>query len=112
VVSAQMSEQVTAFREAVPVIRHHHERWDGTGYPNGLKGEDISLLARILAVADGFEAMTSERPYRRARTEEEALAELEKGTGTQWDPEVVTVFLKLRKPPTKRKGKGKSKRRK
>ncbi len=112
VVSANVAEQVTAFQAAVPVIRHHHERWDGTGYPDGLKGEEIPLLARILAVADGFEAMTSERPYRRARTEEEALAELEKGTGTQWDPEVVKVFLKLRKPPTKRKGKGKRKRRK
>jgi len=112
VVSAEMSEQVTAFREAVPVIRHHHERWDGSGYPDGLKGEDIPLMARILAVADGFEAMTSERPYRSARTDEEALAELQKGAGTQWDPGVVKVFFKLRKPPTKRKGKGKRKGRK
>ena len=111
-VSANVAQQVTAFEAAVPVIRHHHERWDGTGYPDGLKGEDIPLLARILAVADGFQAMTSERPYRRARTEEEALAELENGAGTQWDPEVVKLFLKLRKPPTERKGKGKRKRRK
>jgi len=108
-VSANVAQQVTAFQVAVPVIRHHHERWDGTGYPDGLKGDDIPLLARILAVADGFEAMTSERPYRRARTEEEALEELQKGAGTQWDPEVVKVFLKLQKPPTKRKGKGKRK---
>jgi len=108
-VSANVAQQVTAFAAAVPAIRHHHERWDGTGYPDGLKGDDIPLLARILAVADGFQAMTSERPYRRARTEEETLAELQKGAGTQWDPEVVKVFLKLRKPPTKRKGKGKRK---
>jgi PAS domain S-box-containing protein len=108
-VSANVAGQVTAFQVAVPVIRHHHERWDGTGYPDRLKGDDIPLLARILAVADGFEAMTSERPYRRARTEEEALEELHKGAGTQWDPEVVKVFLKLRKPPTKRKGKGERK---
>jgi len=107
VVSAQTAERVAAFKDAVPVIRHHHERWDGTGYPDGLEGEDIPLLARILAVADGFEAMTSERPYRRARTEEEALAELEKGAGTQWDPEVVKVFLRFRKPPPKRKSKRK-----
>jgi len=111
-VSANVAQQVTAFEAAVPVIRHHHERWDGTGYPDGLKGDDIPLLARILAVADGFQAMASERPYRRARTEEEALAELQKGAGTQWDPEVVKVFLKLRKPPAKRKGKGKKKRKK
>ena len=112
IVSAQTAERVAAFRDAVPVIRHHHERWDGTGYPDGLKGGDIPLLARILAVADGFQAMTSERPYRRARTEEEALAELERGAATQWDSAVVKVFLKLRKPPTKRKGKAKRKRRK
>ena len=111
-VSAAVAQQVTAFQVAVPVIRHHHERWDGTGYPNGLKGDDIPLLARILAVADGFQAMTSERPYRRARTEAEALEELHKGAGTQWDPEVVKVFLKLQKPPTKRKGKGERKSRK
>jgi len=103
-VSAKVAQQVTAFEAAVPVIRHHHERWDGTGYPEGLKGEDIPLLARILAVADGFEAMISERPYRRARTEEEALAELEKGAGTQWDPEVVKAFLRVRKRPAKGKG--------
>ena len=112
VVSAQTAERVAAFKDAVPIIRHHHERWDGSGYPDGLKGEGIPPLARILAVADGFEAMTSARPYRGARTEGEALAELEKGAGTQWDPEVVKVFLKLRKPPTKRKRKGKRKRRK
>jgi len=112
IVSAQTAERVIAFKDAVPVIRHHHERCDGTGYPDGLKGDDIPLLARILAVADGFQAMISERPYRRARTEEEALAELQKGAGTQWDPEVVKVFLKLRKPPTRRKGKGKRKRKK
>lgn len=105
-VSANVAQQVTAFAGAVPIIRHHHERWDGTGYPDRLKGDDIPLLARILAVADGFQAMTSERPYRRARTEDEALTELKEGAGTQWDPEVVKVFLRLKKPPTKRKGKG------
>jgi len=111
-VSANVAQQVTAFQVAVPVIRHHHERWDGRGYPDGLQEGDIPLLARILAVADGFQAMTSERPYRRARSEEEALAELEKGAGTQWDPEVVKIFLKLRKPPAKQKSMDKRKRRK
>ncbi|MFQ5886865.1 MAG: HD-GYP domain-containing protein, partial [Anaerolineae bacterium] len=79
----------------VPIIRHHHERYDGQSYPDGLKGKKIPLGARILAVADGFEAMTAERPYRRALTEEEALAELEKGAGIQWDPKVVEVFVKI-----------------
>jgi len=95
VVSAQTAERVAAFEDAVPAIRHHHERWDGTGYPDGLKGEEIPLLARILAVADGYDAMTSERPYRRALTEEEVLAELEEGAGTQWDSQVVDVLVKM-----------------
>ncbi|OGO04124.1 MAG: hypothetical protein A2Y60_04250 [Chloroflexi bacterium RBG_13_54_9] len=98
-VSAQTADRVAAFKKAVPVIRHHHEHWDGSGYPDGLKGKDIPLLARILTVADGFEAMTSERPYRRALTEEEARSELENCAGTQWDPEVVRVFLESLKTP-------------
>jgi len=93
-IAAEIVGKIEALAHLVPSIRHHHERWDGTGYPDGLKGKEIPLGARILAVADGFEAMTSERPYRRARTEEEALAELEKGAGTQWDPQVVEVFVK------------------
>jgi len=93
--SAEIAERVTAFGDAVPVIRHHHEWYDGNGYPDGLKGEEMPLLARILAVADGFEAMTSERPYRRAWTEEKALAELKKGAGSQWDPNVVEAFVKI-----------------
>ncbi len=95
VVSAQTSEGVEAFKAAVPVIRHHHERWDGTGYPSGLKGEGIPHLARILAVADSLDAMLSERPYRRQRSQEEAIKELEKCNGSQWDPKVVQVALKL-----------------
>jgi PAS domain S-box-containing protein len=95
VIAADIVGRIEALTHLVPIIRHHHERWDGDGYPNGLKGDDIPLLARILAVADGFEAMTAERPYRRARTEEEALAELEKGAGSQWDSQVVEVFVKI-----------------
>jgi len=75
------------------VIRHHHERWDGKGYPDGLAGEDIPRLARILAVADAFDAMTSERPYRSARSAREAIEELRRGAGTQFEPAVVTAFL-------------------
>jgi putative nucleotidyltransferase with HDIG domain len=75
-----------------PIVRHHHERWDGGGYPAGLKGEEIPLLARVLSVADAFEAMTSDRPYRSARTIEEALEELVRCSGTQFDPRVVQAF--------------------
>ncbi len=95
VISAEIVGKIEALAHLVPDIRHHHEWYDGNGYPDGLKGEEIPLLARILAVADGFEAMTSERPYRMARTEEEALAELQKGVGSQWDPQMVEVFLKI-----------------
>ncbi|MCQ9208857.1 MAG: response regulator, partial [Omnitrophica bacterium] len=75
------------------MIRHHHERYDGKGYPDHLKGEDIPLYARILAVADAYEAMTSERAYRRALTPIEALTELERCSGTQFDSKVVEVFV-------------------
>ena len=75
------------------IIRHHHERVDGTGYPDGLSGEQIPLLSRILAIADAFDAMTSDRPYRRAMTEDQALSQLEEGAGTQFDSELVEIFL-------------------
>lgn len=75
-----------------PNVRHHHEHWDGSGYPDSLAGEDIPLLARILSVADSHEAMISDRPYRRGRTADEALAELRRCAGTQFDAEVVSVF--------------------
>ncbi len=72
----------------------HHERWDGGGYPRGLKGEEIPLIARIICVADAFAAMTSERPYRKAMSEEEAFKELQRHKGTQFDPAIVDVCLK------------------
>jgi diguanylate cyclase (GGDEF)-like protein len=77
----------------VSSILHHHERWDGGGYPDGLKGEEIPIGARILAVADSFEAMTSARPYRRAFSREEVVKELRQGAGTQFDPYLVEVFI-------------------
>jgi HD-GYP domain-containing protein (c-di-GMP phosphodiesterase class II) len=82
--------------EILRVVRHHHERYDGTGYPNRLSGEQIPLGARILAVADTYDAMTSERPYRKAMSAEAACAEIERGKGTQFDPEVADAFLKSR----------------
>ena len=78
-----------------PYILCHHERWDGTGYPQGLQGESIPLLSRILAVADAYDAMTSDRPYSKAMSEEDAVAEIVKGSGTQFDPEVVKLFLEV-----------------
>jgi len=74
-------------------ILHHHERWDGSGYPEGLKGEEIPVEARILAIADSFEAMSSARPYRPALPPEEVLKELRRGAGLQFDPELVEVFI-------------------
>jgi HD-GYP domain-containing protein (c-di-GMP phosphodiesterase class II) len=80
----------------VPIVRSHHERWDGRGYPDGLAGENISRLARIVAVADTFDAMTSDRPYRTGMAMEIALAELKKHSGSQFDPECVDAFVDIR----------------
>jgi HD-GYP domain-containing protein (c-di-GMP phosphodiesterase class II)/uncharacterized membrane-anchored protein YhcB (DUF1043 family) len=82
-------------KEEAILIRHHHERHDGSGYPDGVKGFDIELGARILAVADAFDAMTTDRPYRKALPVEEALLELERNKGTQFDPEIVTCLHEL-----------------
>jgi len=79
--------------EVPELIAAHHERFDGKGYPKGLAGADIPLLARILAVADAYSAMISDRPYRRALTKEEALAELRREAGTHFDPGVVAAFI-------------------
>jgi HD-GYP domain-containing protein (c-di-GMP phosphodiesterase class II) len=84
---------VTTLREAIPYVLYHHERWDGTGYPSGKAGEEIPVEARVLAIADAFDAMTSDRPYRSALTHEEALAEVERCAGTQFDPKIARVFL-------------------
>ena len=79
------------------VIHYHHERWDGTGYPEGLKDGNIPLLARIFAVADAYDAMISDRPYQKARSHEEAVEEIKRNSGTQFDPMVVEAFLKISK---------------
>lgn len=79
--------------QIIPAVLSHHERWDGAGYPNGLTGEQIPMMARIMAVADAFDAMTSDRPYRKAMTVEAALVELRVGAGKQFDPDLVEVFI-------------------
>jgi HD-GYP domain-containing protein (c-di-GMP phosphodiesterase class II) len=90
---ADLIEQVPALKPIVPAILHHHERFDGRGYPGNLRGAQIPLEARILSVADSFMAMIEDRPYSPAMSEDEACRELERCAGTQFDPEVVTAFV-------------------
>lgn len=89
---ADIIQPVRSLRQVVPVVLHHHERYDGTGYPGHLKADQIPLLARILSVADAFDAMTTERPYQPAKDIPEALAELKRCAGAQFDPWVVDAF--------------------
>ena len=88
-------EQAAALKDAVPIILHHHERYSGHGYPFGLRGNDIPLGARIVAVADAYDAMTHDRPYKRAMTHDDAIKELRRHAGTQFDPEIVALFCDL-----------------
>lgn len=83
------------YSELAQLVLNHHERWDGTGYPNKLKGEAISLEARIIAVADAYDAVTSKRSYREALSKEEAIEELQRGSGKQFDPAILDVFIRL-----------------
>ncbi len=94
---AEIVEKIHSLNKVVGGILYHHEKMDGTGYPNGLKGEEIPLFARIIAVADTFDAMTTDRPYRKALSREDSIAELKRMSGTQFDPKIVEAFLsKLR----------------
>jgi hypothetical protein len=88
-------EQAAALKDAVPIILHHHERYSGHGYPFGLRGNDIPLGARIVAIADAYDAMTNDRPYKRAISHEAAINELRRHAGTQFDPELVALFCDL-----------------
>ena len=92
----EICRHLKSLAPVLPIIRHHHERWDGSGYPDGLAGEQISLLARILQVADIYDALISPRPYKRAYTPKEALALMQEETERGWrDPEIVKLFFKL-----------------
>ncbi len=88
-------EQAAALKEAVPIILHHHERYSGHGYPFGLRGTDIPLGARIVAIADAYHAMTNDRPHKRAMSHDNAVNELRRHAGTQFDPELVNLFCDL-----------------
>jgi HD-GYP domain-containing protein (c-di-GMP phosphodiesterase class II) len=90
---ARLVESFDDFLEALPYVLHHHERWDGSGYPHRLEGESIPLEARVLGVADAFDAMTSARPYRPALSVVQALDELERCAGSQFDPSLACVFV-------------------
>jgi len=95
VLSTLMVQGVPNRQDMSDAVSCHHERWDGDGYPLGLAGADIPLLGRILAVVDAYSAMILDRPYRKALTHEEAVAELRRGTGTQFDPDLVELFISL-----------------
>lgn len=89
----QQVEPKDAMQPYLPGVRSHHERYDGKGYPDGLQGEDIPLFGRIIAVADAYDAMTSNRPYRKGMPSEKAIMILEEGRGTQWDPQFASIFI-------------------
>jgi len=90
---AEMAASVPFLAHTADLIQHHHENWDGTGYPDGMAGEDIPLGSRILAVATDYDAMVSERPYHEPLSKQEAISSIRKGSGGKYDPKVVEIFL-------------------
>jgi putative two-component system response regulator len=94
-VGAEMVRDVPALAEAASIIRHHHERWDGTGYPDGLAREQIPLGARIVAIADSFDSMIIPRPFKPAQTQEDTLQELKQLAGSWYDPQMVETFERI-----------------
>ena len=95
--SAELIRPVVFLKPVLPIILYHHEHYDGSGYPSGLKKEQIPLGARIMAVADAFDAMTNERPYKKLLNFDEAINELKNHSGTQFDPKIVKAFIELAK---------------
>ncbi len=91
---AEIVNKVESLSNTAPIIKHHHERYDGKGYPDGLKGKEIPYLSRVLTISDSFDAMTFSRPYRPAMTFAQAIEELEKCSGTQFDPELAKIFIR------------------
>jgi putative nucleotidyltransferase with HDIG domain len=95
VIGAEILDSYSMFKSSVKIVRHHHERWDGKGYPDGISGEHIPLGARVIAVADSFDAMTADRPYRKGLTADEAVERLKAGMGTQYDPKLCAIFIQI-----------------
>ncbi|KAF2959035.1 hypothetical protein AS159_02360 [Thermotoga sp. Ku-13t] len=95
VVAANILQRIKGLEEVARIVRHHHERWDGNGYPDGLLGEEIPIGSRIISIADAFEAMTSDRPYRKALSIEKAVSELLDNVAKQFDPDLVKIFLEI-----------------
>jgi putative two-component system response regulator len=93
-IGVKIVEGIDFFKDKIPMIRSHHEHFDGSGYPDGLIGEVIPLEARIIAIPDAFDAMTSLRPHRRAMPVDEVIDEMERGNGKQFDPNILDIFLK------------------
>ena len=95
-IGAKIVDGIPFLQDTIPLIRHHQERWNGTGYPGGLSGEQIPILARMFSIVDAFDALTSKRPYRQKKmTTLEALEYLREQTGILFDPKIVDVFEKL-----------------
>jgi len=92
-IGVEIASELRSAACVVPIIRHHHERFDGEGYPDGLKRHEIPRVAMIVSICDAYDAMTSDRPYRTARSSSFAIAELRRGSGSQWDPDLVELFL-------------------
>ena len=95
-IGAQILGTIPDLATVIPIVRNHHERFDGKGYPDGLAGEAIPRLARVVAIADAFDAMTTDRPYRPAMTPDQAFAEVLHLSGSQFDPKIAKVFLNIR----------------
>lgn len=100
--SAEILKGFKDFEEVAKIVRHHHERYDGRGYPSRLKGEDIPLYSRIILISDTFDAMTSSRPYRKGLSYETAFSELDEFSGTQFDPHLVKLFKKAMRKDAKK----------
>jgi putative nucleotidyltransferase with HDIG domain len=92
---ADILNPVGQLQKVIPIVKYHHERFDGTGYPEGLKDREIPLAARILCVADSFDSLIADRPYKRAMEREQAFVHVKQNAGTQFDPDVVKAFLKV-----------------
>ena len=106
VIGAEVVEEVKFLQDISPIIRHHHEAWDGSGYPDGISGDKIPLGSRIIAVCTAYDAMIHDRPYRAAIDENKAISNIRADAGTRYDPAVVDAFLRILKKKHRRKAEG------